>query len=468
MQRHSHRLPGGVRGWLRRFAADRPAVHDGAVLPGWAEPRITARASGPAPTPIDGSTDRAPAPTPLVVNGATDRLRCLLMCAPLDVGGLDEVVGFLARCLPGLGVETAVLQARDGEPLPPGRLAQQLGRAGIAVAEPGRAAAAAWIDGFAPDVVSVHGAADWAVELAHGKSIPCVETVHGMHMFFGEVFAEVAPRRHLLAGVVTVSELVRDQYLNVTEHWAPDTVVTIPNGTDQSRRIPPSREVARRWLGLEDEYLFVCLARHCLQKNTYGLTAAFEEVAAKHDNAHLVIAGRPDDRLYTAQVKKLRDGMRVRDQIHLRDHVADPAALLRAADAFVLDSFFEGWALASMEALCAGVPVVLADVGGAREQLGAGSPNGILVPNPLGDPLAVDWDAMSAARFQEQVNRADIVDGMHSVVAARDEWARRGPAIAAESARRFRPEVMLARHAHVLRAAADRSPITLPGDLAVR
>ena len=103
MQRHSHRLPGGVRGWLRRFAADRPAVHDGAVLPGWAEPRITARASGPAPTPIDGSTDRAPAPTPLVVNGATDRLRCLLMCAPLDVGGLDEVVGFLARCLPGLG-----------------------------------------------------------------------------------------------------------------------------------------------------------------------------------------------------------------------------------------------------------------------------------------------------------------------------------------------------------------------------
>ena len=47
-----------------------------------------------------------------------------------------------------------------------------------------------------------------------------------------------------------------------------------------------------------------------------------------------------------------------------------PPHLLAAADGFVLDSFFEGWSLASMEALFAGVPMVLSEVGGAREQIG--------------------------------------------------------------------------------------------------
>ena len=58
-----------------------------------------------------------------VASSGTDlpTLRCLLVTCALDVGGLDELVAFLARRLPAHGVRTAVLHATsspsaDGKP----------------------------------------------------------------------------------------------------------------------------------------------------------------------------------------------------------------------------------------------------------------------------------------------------------------------------------------------------------------
>ena len=62
------------------------------------------------------------------------------------------------------------------------------------------------------------------------------------------------------------------------------------------------------------------------------------------------------------------------------------STLLAGADAFALEFFFEGWSLASVEALFAGLPVVLIKVGWAREQVGDDQRRGLVVSNPLGDP----------------------------------------------------------------------------------
>ena len=77
----------------------------------------------------------------------------------------------------------------------------------------------------------------------------------------------------------------------------------------------------------------------------------------------------------------------------------DVSTVLAAADAFVLNSFFEGWSLASMEAIFTGLPVVLSEVGGAREQVGENGERGIVVENPLGDPGVTDWRSVTRARF---------------------------------------------------------------------
>jgi glycosyltransferase involved in cell wall biosynthesis len=368
---------------------------------------------------------------------------------------MDEVVAFLARRLPARRMQTAVLHATsDPSPTgePSGRLGRMLQSAGIEVREADERGARAWIDHWHPDVITAHGAPDWVLDIAQPLGIPYIDNLHGMHTHFWADWHAEATRSARLSAMVAVSGLVRDQYLVGNPGFPPDRIVTIPNGVDDQRRMGGDRAAVRSRLGLTSEYLFVSLARYCLQKNTYGLLAAFAEVARDHSDAHLVVAGRPDDIRYYRQVLRLRDSLPCRDRIHLRDHVTAPAELLAAADGFVLDSFFEGWSLASMEALFAGLPVVISEVGGAREQVGDGHARGHVVANPLGDPLRVNWDAAGAAQYAPQVNRDELAAAMGDLVVHRDRYLGSREQLAAESAARFSADACLAQHAAVLRA----------------
>jgi glycosyltransferase involved in cell wall biosynthesis len=253
---------------------------------------------------------------------------------------------------------------------------------------------------------------------------------------------------------VAVSELVARQYLAGNRGFPPNRIVAIPNGVDDERRSGGDRATIRARLGLTSEYLFVSLARHCLQKNSYGLLTAFAELARHRPEVHLVIAGRPDDVRYYRNVLRLRDSMSCRDRIHLRDHMPAPAELLTAADGFVLDSFFEGWSLASTEALCAGLPVVVSEVGGASEQISGNPARGYMVSNPLGDPLNVDWELIGAARDRPQVNRDEFATAMEYLVAHREDYLCNRDGLAAESMVRFSAARCLAQHAAILRAVA--------------
>lgn len=382
--------------------------------------------------------------------------RCLIATSDLDVGGMDEMVAFLARRLRSDRLETAVLHACRAveDEGAKGRLARMLSDAGIEVQVLAQDAGRHWMQAWQPDVISAHGAPDWVLDESRLMSVPYVEVLHGMHSLFSVDWRAEAKRSRDLAAIVAVSEHVRRWYLDRVAGFPVERIITIPNGVDDVRRAPVDRARARSALGLRDEFLFVSLARHCLQKNTYGLVSAFESVAAEHPDSHLVIAGRAEDPLYTSQVLELRDSLRAGDRIHLRDHVPNPALVLSAADGFVLDSFFEGWALASMEALHAGVPVVASDVGGAREQLGENGDRGHLVANPLGNPLDVSWESMRAACYAPQVNRDELVAAMSELVRNRRSWAARRTELASDSRERFHPDRCLAAHAELLHSIA--------------
>ena len=143
--------------------------------------------------------------------------------------------------------------------------------------------------------------------------------------------------------------------------------------------------------------------------------------------------------------------------MHLRDSWPAPSTLLAAADAFVLDSFFEGWPLVTMEALIAGLPVVMSEVGGAWEQVGSDGLSGYLVPNPLGDPEQLTWDAIYGARFAPQANKDALVTAMISAIDERERWIERREIPRSDSPRRFEPELCLQRYAGVLTKAACRA-----------
>jgi glycosyltransferase involved in cell wall biosynthesis len=474
-------LPDSTRSRLRNLADDCDGLRAAAPIESWSVPfmpgprstsavvdvltgamtsaggpGVVAPVLSPGPTPTPARPDEAPA------------VRCLVVTGLLDVGGMDEVVAFLARRLPEHGFLTAVLHATDkpsaGDELS-GRLGRMLRSSGVEVIEADESGALDWIRRWRPDVITAHGVPDWMVDIAQQVGVPYVDNLHGMHTHFAADWTAEAARTAKVSAIVSVSDLMRSQYLAGNPRFPADRIVTIPNGVDDERRRSGDREAIRARLGLADEYVFVSLARHCQQKNSYGLLTAFAELARRRSDVHLVIAGKPSQSRYYRRTLRLRDELPCGDRVHLRDHAAAPAALLAAADGFVLDSFFEGWSLASMEALFAGLPVVLSDVGGAREQIGGDADRGYLVANPLGDPLAVTWESLAAARFRPQVNQDELVAAMDYLVTDRERYLHNREHLAAESAGRFSAAACLRQHAAVLNAVAAGADLAWAGGL---
>ena len=469
-QRRAHLVPAPVRrlgGRTLAVLAGAPAAVEG-PSEDWSTPLVARDGVSNVESLPAAATGAGDGGTATCEHGCASGtpLRAVVAIDVLDVGGMDEFVAFLGRRLPDHGVETVVAYAgthMEGQQGEGGRLVRALEQAGVATVELRADTCTAWLRGYRPDVVSAHGAPSWLLDAAGALGIPWVETLHGMHHFLSpDTWVPERERAGLVSALIAVSELVRRQYLARVPGFPADRIVTVPNGVDERRLLRVDRSAARQALGLRDEFLFVSLARYGLQKNTFALVGAFAEVAARHPDAHLLIAGRADDPRYYEQVRSHAARSPYPDRIHLRGHCGNPSALLAAADAFVLDSFFEGWPLASMEALASGLPVVLSDVGGAREQLGAGG-RGYLVGNPAGDPELIDWQIISDLRFRGQGNHGQLVEAMSSLVEDRTRWADDRSRIRDEARAAFSAAECLHQHATVLRSVAAGAAIPTLG-----
>ena len=103
----------------------------------------------------------------------------------------------------------------------------------------------------------------------------------------------------------------------------------------------------------------------------------------------------------------------------------DIAALLKAADAFVLSSRYEGLPLVVGEAMACEKPVVATDCGGVKEFLGG---NGFLVPpqNPqaLAQAMLQCMQLSEDARLQMGANSRRHIENSYSLQSVADKWLK--------------------------------------------
>ncbi|MEU7319818.1 glycosyltransferase [Streptomyces griseoviridis] len=140
----------------------------------------------------------------------------------------------------------------------------------------------------------------------------------------------------------------------------------VRNGVDPERFRPAAAHPARAALLPDlgpDAPLVVCVGRLCRQKGQDVLLDAWEFVSRQVPAARLVLVGDGPDR------ERLTD--LAPSSVRFAGAVADPAPWYQAADLVVLPSRWEGMALAPLEAMACGRPVVASDVDGARESLPA-------------------------------------------------------------------------------------------------
>lgn len=394
------------------------------------------------------------APKPRAAAAAA--ITCVLGAGELDVGGIGAVVELLATGLPAHGVTPVVLCLRDDA------RATRLRAGGIAVhIVHDKESAARVLRQLRPDVVQLHGPPEFLTDAARQSAAPLVTVLHNTEIHY-------SPRRwrsfaELLAtsSAIAVSDSVREFHVARVPEPLHERIRVIPNAAarppaptlDQRR---DARMLLERTIGarLGDDAVFVCLARYDAQKNIAGTVASFCDGLLEGDGARLVIAGEPSDWAEYRRADALRHGSAHGDRVHLLA-ASDGPTLLAAADAFLLNSFFEGWPVAATEAWAAGLPLVLSDVGGARELVARDPRRSVLVPNPCGPSVTDALVERARRRSRRQPNAQALADAVRTVAARvrRSPGARSVPTADVGSVAE-----MVEQHAMILRAAAGASP----------
>lgn len=218
----------------------------------------------------------------------------------------------------------------------------------------------------------------------------------------------------------------------------PGRVKVIGNGVDLVRFRPIDRASARRSLGVPEGTPLVVSVGHLARVKGFDIVVrAVPEMAAAHPGLRFVIVGGPaaSSGTYPTELHAEIESLGVEDQVTVTG--AEPpekvALWLSAADVFVLASEREGSPNALREALACGCPVIVSDVGDARELVGAQA--GFIVADRS---RPEQWrDAIRAAlttRWDRAAIRAEAERHTWANVAARvalewqsclEEWAAR-------------------------------------------
>jgi glycosyltransferase involved in cell wall biosynthesis len=162
--------------------------------------------------------------------------------------------------------------------------------------------------------------------------------------------------------------------------------VAIGNGRDPAvfRPDPAERAAIRAAFGTPaDRVVVVAVSRLVRVKGYPELAAAMRELP----EAELWVVGERLASDRGEDMAALLADSGLGDRLRLLGYRDDVAAVLAAADIFVLPSYFEGLPMSVIEAMLVGLPVVASDISGPREQVVPGV-TGLLVPPRQVAPLA--------------------------------------------------------------------------------
>ena len=240
-----------------------------------------------------------------------------------------------------------------------------------------------------------------------------------------------------------VSDGARDAFLQLlpanARAFAHAHALVQPMGVEPMPAPAPAEDrlQLRARLGIE-RFALLTLARLVPVK---GLPAALRALAKRGDLEWLIAGDGPErpelEALARAASIKgnapaLRGGASLRVRLLGTVTGADKAALLRAADAFVLPSRVlpsgrsEGAPTALLEAMTAGLPVIAADVGGVGEMLASGERGWLFDPNAIG-ALEAAVDQVRTGSTQQRALRVAAARAF----AERQAWPALAPRIEA-------------------------------------
>ena len=225
------------------------------------------------------------------------------------------------------------------------------------------------------DVVHIH--AVWepiqiiAARVAKKMNKPYVLTPHGM---LGDWAMSRRPMVKRMLGVLGADSLINNatrlhatttiEQAQLLRRFPQGSVVLEPNGIDTSefQVIPPRGFLRDRFPALKQSKILLHLGRVSEQKGLHVLLPAIASLGQDFAEWTLVIVG-PDGGAYEQARRREARELGIADRVIFAGPMfgADRIAALRDADLFALASHQENFAIAVLEAMAAGLAVVVSD-----------------------------------------------------------------------------------------------------------
>jgi UDP-glucose:(heptosyl)LPS alpha-1,3-glucosyltransferase len=182
--------------------------------------------------------------------------------------------------------------------------------------------------------------------------------------------------------IIAVSEGLKRDLVHYY-HLSPDRIVTIPNSVDERVFFSEEEKVVHRTaireqhgLGVNDLVLLFVAAGDWYRK---GLPLVIEALSLLPvPNLKLLVVGRDNIPLYTDMAMERGVGERV----VFAGFASDVCRYYATGDIFVYPSFFEAFALVTLEAAGAGLPIVATKINGTEELIEDGVNGFFVQSNP--------------------------------------------------------------------------------------
>jgi glycosyltransferase involved in cell wall biosynthesis len=384
---------------------------------------------------------------------STDVPRVLHVDAAREWRGGQNQARLLLAGLAARGAEQALACRPDS------RLAREAGALGV------RVVPLRWRVGLDPAAViglaREIGAGGWEVVHAHSShalqaSVLALALAGGRSALVGSrrldfpLRSPAVWRRADL--VLAVSGPVRD--VLVAGGLEPGRIRVVHDGVDPGTLEPPLEGRLRSAARAAPGDLLVGAAGALVgHKDHATLLRAAAVVARERSDARFIIAGEGPER---PALERLAGELGLSERLAMPGHVADVARSLGDLDLFVMSSSGEGLGSASLEAMAAGVPVVLTTAGGLAEVAGD-----VLAAVAPGEPDALARAILELLSDRDARERAAAAGRERAAAFSADAMADGTLAAYRAATRRAREEARLAR---AYRLGRERAAARRRGD----
>ena len=222
------------------------------------------------------------------------------------------------------------------------------------------------------DGLHIHGlweqASLIAIRAARAKKMPYVLSAHGMlepwalnnKRFKKQIYSFLIERANV-QGASCLHALTNAEADDYRRYGATGPIAVIPNGVEIPANLS-SDHFFIRYPQLKGKRIVLFLGRIHFKKGLDILVQAWQQIASRYPDAHLVLAGPDFENTQSSLVRMMNQGG-LGNSITFTGMLDAEAkwSAFAAAECFVLPSYSEGLSVSTLEAMGAGLPVILSE-----------------------------------------------------------------------------------------------------------